>query len=84
MLALVASTTDDEVVNNFAGQMAFVEYLATRVVELALHTLDIQRACGLPTIASTVDVVGRGRVDGRARRADHAPDGVDRSGKPAR
>jgi uncharacterized protein (TIGR03083 family) len=49
VLALVASTADDEVVNNFAGQMAFVEYLATRVVELALHTLDIQRACGMPT-----------------------------------
>lgn len=59
VLALVASTADDEVVNNFAGQIAFVEYLATRVVELALHTLDIQRACGLPTSlpSSTSSVV---------------------------
>ena len=59
VLALVASTTDDEVVNNFAGQIAFIEYLATRVVELALHTLDIQQACGLPTSlpSSTSSVV---------------------------
>ena len=49
VLALVASTADDEVVNTFAGQMAFIEYLATRVAEVALHTLDVQRACGLPT-----------------------------------
>ena len=48
VLALVASTADDDVVNTSLGQMMFVEYLATRVAELALHTLDIQRACGLP------------------------------------
>ena len=59
VLALVASTADDEVVNTFAGQMAFIEYLATRVAEVALHTLDVQRACGLPTTlrASTSSVV---------------------------
>ncbi len=49
VLALVASTADDEVVNTSMGQMMFVEYLATRVAELALHTLDLQRACGQPT-----------------------------------
>ncbi|MGZ4764842.1 MAG: maleylpyruvate isomerase N-terminal domain-containing protein [Ilumatobacteraceae bacterium] len=49
VLALVASTGDDEVVNTSMGQMTFVEYLATRVAELALHTLDLQRACGQPT-----------------------------------
>ena len=48
VLALVASTADDEVVNTSFGQMMFVEYLATRVTELALHTLDMQRACGQP------------------------------------
>lgn len=49
VLALVASTADDEVVNTFMGQMMFVEYLATRVAEVALHTLDVQRASGQPT-----------------------------------
>ena len=48
VLALVASTADDEVVNTPVGQMMFVEYLATRVAELALHTLDLQSACGQP------------------------------------
>jgi hypothetical protein len=48
ILALVASTADDEVVNTFLGQMAFIEYLATRVAEVGLHTLDLQRACGQP------------------------------------
>lgn len=46
VLALVASTADDEPVNTFAGQITLVEYLATRVVELGVHTLDLQRATG--------------------------------------
>jgi hypothetical protein len=46
VLALVASTTDDEVINTPAGQMMFVEYLATRVTEVTLHTIDLQRATG--------------------------------------
>ncbi len=44
VLALVASTADDEPVNTFAGQITLIEYLATRVVELGVHTLDLQRA----------------------------------------
>jgi hypothetical protein len=48
VLALVASTADDDVVETFVGQMMFVEYLATRAAEIALHTLDIQRATGQP------------------------------------
>jgi uncharacterized protein (TIGR03083 family) len=48
-LALVASTADDEPVNTFAGQITLSEYLATRVVELGVHTLDLQRATGQPT-----------------------------------
>ena len=47
-LALVAATADDEPVNTFAGQITLVEYLATRVVELGVHTLDLQRATGQP------------------------------------
>jgi uncharacterized protein (TIGR03083 family) len=46
VLALVASTADDEPVNTFAGQITLSEYLATRVVELGIHTLDLQRATG--------------------------------------
>lgn len=44
--ALVASTADDDTVHTFAGQIGFIEHLATRVVELAVHTLDLQRATG--------------------------------------
>jgi uncharacterized protein (TIGR03083 family) len=48
VLALVASTADDDVVDTSVGQMMFIEYLATRAAELALHTLDLQRATGQP------------------------------------
>jgi hypothetical protein len=48
VLALVASTADDDVIETFVGQMMFVEYLATRAAEIALHTLDLQRATGQP------------------------------------
>jgi uncharacterized protein (TIGR03083 family) len=48
VLAVVASTADDDVVETFAGQMMFIEYLATRATEVALHTLDLQRATGQP------------------------------------
>ena len=61
VLALVASTADDEVVETSVGQMMFVEYLATRASELALHTLDIQRATGQPLAlqpATSAMVVG--------------------------
>jgi len=52
VLALVASTADDDVVETSAGKMMFIEYLATRATELGLHTLDIQRATGqLPDLA---------------------------------
>ena len=48
VLALVASTADDDVVETMAGKMLFIEYLATRAAELALHTLDLQRATSQP------------------------------------
>jgi uncharacterized protein (TIGR03083 family) len=44
VVALVASTGDDDPVENPAGTMVFSEYLATRVLELAVHSLDLQRA----------------------------------------
>ena len=46
VLAQVAATADDDPVNTFAGQITLIEYLATRVVELGVHTLDLQRATG--------------------------------------
>jgi uncharacterized protein (TIGR03083 family) len=46
VLAIVSSTGDDEVINTAAGQMMFIEYLATRVTEVTVHTLDLQRATG--------------------------------------
>jgi hypothetical protein len=46
VLALVASTADDDVVHTSVGQLMFIEYLATRAAEMALHTLDLQRATG--------------------------------------
>ena len=46
VLAQIAATADDEPVNTFAGQITLIEYLATRVVELGVHTLDLQRATG--------------------------------------
>ena len=48
VLALVASTADDDVVETMSGKMMFIEYLATRAAELALHTLDLQRATAQP------------------------------------
>jgi len=61
VLALVASTADDDVVETSAGKMMFIEYLATRATELGLHTLDLQRATGQPQFmppATSAMVVG--------------------------
>src|SRR4029079_3868760 len=48
VLALVASTADDHRVATTAAHTALRESLATRASELALHTLDLQRATGQP------------------------------------
>lgn len=48
VLALVAGTANDEPVNTFVGQITLSEYLATRVVELGVHTLDLARATDQP------------------------------------
>ena len=61
VLALVASTADDDVVETLVGQMMFIEYLASRAAELAIHNLDLQRATGQPLalpIATSSMVVG--------------------------
>lgn len=43
---VVASTPPEREVQHAAGRLRFDEYLATRVVELTLHTVDIQLATG--------------------------------------
>jgi Mycothiol maleylpyruvate isomerase N-terminal domain len=68
VLALVASTADDDVVETMSGQMMFIEYLATRAAELGLHTLDLQRATGqtlalLPATSSMIVGLMAGLAD---------------------
>ena len=47
-LGRLAATSDEHVGDTFAGPMRLADYLPTRVVELGIHTLDLQRATGLP------------------------------------
>ncbi|QXC60029.1 maleylpyruvate isomerase N-terminal domain-containing protein [Aquihabitans sp. G128] len=47
----VAVAAADEQVNLFVGQMTLDQYLATRVVELVVHGLDLAAAIDLPTPA---------------------------------
>ena len=46
--ALVVDTPGHTVVHLFVGEMALDQYLATRVVELVVHGLDLSEAIGLP------------------------------------
>jgi mycothiol maleylpyruvate isomerase-like protein len=58
VLVLVATTAPDRVVQHFAGRLRFDEYVATRVVELTLHTADVQLVTGadvaFPTAAAAL------------------------------
>jgi uncharacterized protein (TIGR03083 family) len=47
-LGRLAATPDEHVGETFAGPMRLADYLPTRVVELGIHTLDLQRATGQP------------------------------------
>jgi hypothetical protein len=47
-LAWVAGTADDALVSPFTHPMGILDYLETRVLELVVHTFDLQVACGLP------------------------------------
>ena len=64
-LATVEASGDDEPANTFAGRMNLIDYLCTRVVEVGVHTLDIQRALGQPpdlhpdTSAVVLDILTR-------------------------
>lgn len=46
VLTVVRATPADQSVEMFAGRMVFTEYLATRTIEVGLHTLDLQSATG--------------------------------------
>ncbi|CAN5460206.1 hypothetical protein BH10ACT1_BH10ACT1_21650 [soil metagenome] len=48
---LVARSAADATVHLFVGEMALDQYLATRVVELVVHGLDLAAAIDLPTPA---------------------------------
>jgi hypothetical protein len=51
MLDRVDATADDTVLVHFAGWLRFDEYVVTRIIELVLHTFDLQLAGGLPVEA---------------------------------
>jgi uncharacterized protein (TIGR03083 family) len=46
VLGLIDATADHAVVKAAAGVMTFGQYLTTRLVELVVHTVDLQRATG--------------------------------------
>ena len=50
--ALVDATPDDAPVAHFTGKMRFIDYLPSRIVELVLHTLDLQQATRQPLRAA--------------------------------
>jgi hypothetical protein len=47
-LARLAATPDEHVGETIIGPMRLADYLPTRLVELGLHTLDLQTATGQP------------------------------------
>jgi uncharacterized protein (TIGR03083 family) len=49
-LTRLAATSDEHVGETFVGPMRLADYLPTRVVEVALHTLDLQAATGQPLL----------------------------------
>jgi len=55
--ALVKNTADDALVATPAGAMTLIDYLPTRTFELAVHTLDLARALGLPPPASLAPAI---------------------------
>ena len=54
---LVRNTPDGAPVATPAGPMTLIDYLPTRTFELAVHTLDLARALGLPPPASLAPAV---------------------------
>lgn len=50
-MRLVETAAGETVMHLFVGEMALQQYLATRVVELVVHGLDLAKALALPTDA---------------------------------
>jgi hypothetical protein len=50
--AVVDATPDDAPVAHFSGRLRFIDYLPSRIVELVLHSLDLQRATQQPLSAA--------------------------------
>ena len=83
-LERVAATADDCVLVHFAGPVRFLDYLESRIVEVVLHTFDLQTACGLEVSApsgalAVVDAVLVDLVD----RADPVALALALSGRSA-
>jgi uncharacterized protein (TIGR03083 family) len=55
--ALVRNSPDEALVATPAGAMTLIDYLPSRTFELAVHTLDLARALGLPPPASLAPAV---------------------------
>lgn len=69
--ALVDATPDEASVAHFTGRMRFIDYLPSRIVELVLHTLDLQRATRQPLRAAPDALaITLGIVTALADRAD--------------
>lgn len=74
-LAAARTTPPDRLLPTFMGSMAVQEYLATRVLELTVHHLDLCRAMGLPAAATAAGLtLTRGILEGLLDGA--APEGL--------
>ncbi|NMR29756.1 maleylpyruvate isomerase N-terminal domain-containing protein [Crystallibacter degradans] len=51
-LGSVVPVVSDRVIETIAGGMRFSDYLPTRIFELAVHSLDLAAACGVPASLS--------------------------------
>jgi uncharacterized protein (TIGR03083 family) len=49
----VVPVVSDRVIETIAGGMRFSDYLPTRIFELAVHSLDLAAACGVPASLSS-------------------------------
>jgi uncharacterized protein (TIGR03083 family) len=63
--SLLRTTPDDALVASPAGTMALIDYLPTRIFELAVHGLDLARALGveppaslMPAVAASLELAG--------------------------
>lgn len=55
--ALVADSPDDAPIGLPVGRMSLISYLPTRTFELAVHSLDIGKAAGIPVAAELAESI---------------------------